>query len=86
MRKRHQTTCATGSLYQLRPVGGGTQLVNKCLEKDLTPRTRHLPPPDPFDKGSAVRMLRYGVKEYYFRRGCYCKWVLTDRPHSIPSI
>ena len=47
VRKRHQTTCATGLLYQLRPVGGGTQLVNKCLEKDLTPRTRNLPPPDP---------------------------------------
>ena len=47
MRKRHQTTFETGSLYQVRAVGSGTQLVKKCLEKDLTPRTRNLPPPDP---------------------------------------
>ena len=59
VRKRHRTTIATGSLYQLQPVGGGTKLVNKCVEKDLTPRTRHMPPPDLYDKGGAVHMLHY---------------------------
>ena len=83
VRKRHRTTIATGSLYQLQPVGGGTKLVNKCVEKDLTPRTRHMPPPDLYDKGGAVHMLHYSVKEYFFRRGHYCKWVTTQRPHSI---
>ena len=48
VRKRHRTTIATGSLYQMQPVGGGKKLVNKCAEKDLTPRTRHMPPADLF--------------------------------------
>ena len=48
VRKRHRTTIATGSLYQMQPVGGGKKLVNKCAEKDLTPRTRHIAPADLF--------------------------------------
>ena len=32
VRKRHQTTCATGLLYQLRPVGGGTSAARAAEE------------------------------------------------------
>ena len=38
VRKRHQTTCATGLVYQLRPVGGGTRLAVAA-----SARTQHWP-------------------------------------------